>query len=192
MGLLPLARQPLDADLFGPRRRRLRKRFGSAARIRSRACPPRRERGEGRSEPLADANAAFGPAFAEIAANRNFRATAWILSDRAGEEPGGDASVSKYAETTNAVELDVAAAAPSWVVLSIVQDGGWSARDGAGRGLPVFRANGPFLALRVPAGSTLVRMRYRPPGFVPGAWISGATLVILAAVWLRRRAGSVA
>ena len=73
-------------------------------------------------------------------------------------------------------------AAPSWVVLSIVQDGGWSARDAAGRALPLSRANGPFLALKVPAGSTHVRMRYRPPGFVPGAWISGATLVILAAV----------
>ena len=144
------------------------------------------------SEPLGDANAAFGPAFAEIAGNRDFRSTAWILSDRAGEEPGGDASVSKYAETTNAVALDVAAAAPSWVVLSIVQDGGWSARDAAGRELPVFRANGPFLALRVPAGNTQVRMRYRPPGFLAGAWISGITLVILAAVWLRRRAGSVA
>lgn len=146
------------------------------------------------SEPLADANAnaAFGPAFAEIAANRNYRAMAWILSDRAGEEPGGDASISKYAETTNAVELDVAAAAPSWVVLSIVQDGGWLARDAAGRAMPLSRANGPFLALKVPAGKTHVRMRYRPPGFVPGAWISGATLVILAAVGLLRRTKSVA
>ncbi|MET0618886.1 MAG: YfhO family protein, partial [Thermoanaerobaculia bacterium] len=139
------------------------------------------------AEPLVDANAAFGPAFADIAANRDYREMAWILSDRAGEEPGGDASISKYAETTNTVELDVAAAAPSWVVLSIVQDGGWSARDAAGRALPLSRANGPFLALKVPAGSTQVRMRYRPPGFVAGAWISGITLVILVAVWLRRR-----
>jgi len=146
------------------------------------------------SEPLGDAhaNAAFGPAFAEITANRDFRATAWILSDRAGEEPGGDASISNYAETTNAVELDVAAAAPSWVVLSIVQDGGWSARDTAGRALPLSRANGPFLALKVSAGETHVRMHYRPPGFVPGAWISGASLVILmlVSVGLRRRAAT--
>jgi len=66
------------------------------------------------------------------------------------------------------------------------------ARDAAGRAMPLSRANGPFLALKVPAGKTHVRMRYRPPGFVPGAWISGATLVILAAVGLLRRTKSVA
>ena len=73
----------------------------------------------------------------------------------------------------------------AWVVLSIVQDGGWSAENGAGDALPLFRANGPFLALRLPAGNTRVRLRYSPPGFLLGAAISGITLAMLAAVALR-------
>ncbi len=140
------------------------------------------------SEPLADANTAFGPAFEEIATNRDFRATAWILGPGDGEAPGGEASITNYRETTNAIGFDAAVdEEDAWVVLSIIQDGGWSAENDAGDALPLFRANGPFLALRLPAGNTRVRLRYSPPGFLPGVAISGLTLAILAAVALRRR-----
>jgi len=140
-------------------------------------------------EPLTDANAAFGPAFAEIAANRDFRATAWVLSERAGDAPGGDAAITAYRETTNGVsfDADVAEGPDAWVVLSIVQDGGWSAEHGRGLSLPVFRANGPFLALRLPPGKTSVHLRYSPPGFRAGVWISTSTLVVLTAAVVRRR-----
>jgi hypothetical protein len=141
-------------------------------------------------EPRVDANAAFGPAFAEISTNPDFRTTAWILSDRDGEVGGGEAVLSRYEESTNAVRLDASVPAGSdgaWVVLSIVQDGGWSARDAEGRVLAVHRANGPFLALRLPPGDTRVRLEYSPPGFRAGVAISAATVLVLAAVAVRRR-----
>src|SRR5262249_28041653 len=85
-------------------------------------------------EPGLDANAAFGPAFREIAANPDFRATAWVLSDREADAPGGDAAITAYRETTNVVSFDasVGDGADAWIVLSIVQDGGWSAETGRG------------------------------------------------------------
>jgi hypothetical protein len=156
-----------------------------------RAFVPERVRlvaGTGAREPLTDANAAFGGAFREIAANPDWKATAWILSERAGEEPGGTAEISGYRETTNTASFDAdVSAGGAWVVLSLVQDGGWSARDSAGAALAVTRANGPFLAVRLPEGHRGVRLRYRPPGFLAGAWISAGTLLMLAGIALSRR-----
>ena len=142
------------------------------------------------NEPMADANAAFGPAFAEIAANPDFRATAWVLSDRSAEVSGGEAELARYEETTNAVSFDASVpteADGAWIVVSIVQDGGWSAKDAQGRDLEVRRANGPFLAVRLPPGDIRVRLRYSPPGFLTGLAISGATVLVLAGVAARRR-----
>ena len=149
------------------------------------AAPPRRE-------PRRDANAAFGNAFREIAANGDWRQTAWVLSDRDGEEPGGAAEISDYRESTNRASFRAHAGAEgAWVLLSLVQDGGWSARDGSGRDVPVRRANGPFLAVRLPPGEHAVALRYASPGFGMGTTISTATagLVIsgIAAAFLVRR-----
>lgn len=147
-------------------------------------------------EPWRDANAAFGDAFREIAANADWRQTAWILSDRDGEAPGGAAEISDYRESTNAASFRARAGADgAWVVLSLVQDGGWSARDGAGKEVPVHRANGPFLAVPLPPGEQTIALRYASPGFVMGTTISTATaglltLGIAAALLRRRRAGA--
>ena len=122
----------------------------------------------------------FGEAFQDIRSNRNWKATAWVLGGPAGEQPGVAAEISDYTETTNAAAFT--AKLPSgeaWVVVSMVQDGGWSARDETGSRLDVRRANGPFLAVRVPAGSHRVRLRYLPPGFSVGLAIGAATAVLL-------------
>lgn len=140
-----------------------------------------------------DANAAFGPAFSEIAANRDWRGRAWVLADRDGEEPGGEAEVTGYRESVNGASFDAkVGAAGAWIVLSLVQDGGWSARGAEGATIPVSPANGPFLALRVPAGTRRVALRYSPPGFVAGTWISVATLAALVGAAGRRRGPRVA
>ena len=39
--------------------------------------------------------------------------------------------------------------------------------------------NGPFLAMRVPAGTHRVRLRYRPPGWTAGLWIAAATALLV-------------
>ena len=75
-------------------------------------------------------------------------------------------------------------------MLSLVQDGGWSARDEKGEAVAVLPANGPFLAVAVPAGEHRVLLRYSPPGFRAGTVISVSTLVVLlgfAVIGLRRR-----
>ncbi|HEX4441408.1 MAG TPA: YfhO family protein [Thermoanaerobaculia bacterium] len=142
-------------------------------------------------EPLSDANAAFGKeAFAQIAATDDWAARAWILGPRgatASDVPNPSTQVGDYRESTNEASFTASAAAgPAWIVLSLVQDGGWSA-SASGGGLETSRANGPFLAVRVPAGTTAVRLRYRPPGWNAGLAIGGGTAVLLGVVAFRRR-----
>ena len=139
-----------------------------------------------RSEPLSDANAAFGPrAFAEITANSDWAGRAWVLATRGGEERDAEqanppAAITGYRETTNEVSFTATATSgATWIVTSLVQDGGWSADGDGGRALETSRANGPFLALRVPAGTHRVVLRYRPPGWRAGLWIGAASVILL-------------
>ncbi|MFY9551568.1 MAG: hypothetical protein WAU32_10485 [Thermoanaerobaculia bacterium] len=154
-------------------------------RVRLVASPVRAE------APLSNANAAFGEAgFREIAANWDWGGRAWILSETGGEVSGGRAEISGYVESTNTAAFRARVTEePAYVVLSVVQDGGWSASSDTGAKLPVLRANGPFLALRLPAGETRVRLRYRPPGAQAGALfgLTGAALLCAAGVAMSRR-----
>ncbi len=101
-----------------------------------------------------------------------------MLADRVAEEPGGAAEISGYRESTNAASFDARAGrGGAWVVLSLVQDGGWSARGADGAAIPVARANGPFLALHLPEGEHRVRdavpiagLRRRERGSRPPPW----------------------
>jgi hypothetical protein len=95
------------------------------------------------------------------------------------------AQVLDYAETADRVAFRVRTSGPvsgsgAVLVASLVNDGGWRARDENGRSLPIARANGPFLALRVPAGEHRVRLDYAAPGFRTGALVSAATLLAAA------------
>ncbi|HEY2797364.1 MAG TPA: YfhO family protein [Thermoanaerobaculia bacterium] len=147
--------------------------------------------------PAADANALFGASFREIVRNADWRRTAWILdtpdrrpaADGRADASGGEAQVSDYREETNAVAFTAEVAnAESWVVLSLVHDGGWSAREKAsGRSLELRRANGPFLALRLPSGVHRVELRYSPPGFRAGFSISALTALMLVGFAVARR-----
>ena len=75
------------------------------------------------------------------------------------------------------------------MVASLVQDGGWTARDETGRPLPTGRANGPFLAVAIPEGDHRIRLRYAPPGSRTGAvvTIGTAAALLAAAVAVRVR-----
>ncbi len=77
-----------------------------------------------------------------------------------------------------------------WLALSYAYDAGWSATAN-GSPVEIYRANGPFMAIAIPAGDTTIQMTYLPKGFALGAVISALTLLgVIAAFFLsRRRAG---
>jgi Bacterial membrane protein YfhO len=94
----------------------------------------------------------------------------------------GAARVTDYVETTNAARFRAAVSADRAVLAtSLVQDGGWTARDETGATLPVGRANGPFLSITVPRGEHRILLTYVPPGARTGGFISLAGLVVAAA-----------
>ncbi len=151
------------------------------ARVRRIAAPRSRW-------PVADAAAAFGAEFSRIAATSDWNASASILADGPTEAGNPIAHVERYEERTNAAAFDatVPSGTASVVVLSLVQDGGWTARDENGT-LPVHLANGPFLAVEVPPGAHRVRLTYVPPGWRAGAAFSMATVVAIAVLLAARR-----
>jgi hypothetical protein len=152
--------------------------------------------------PAADADALFGRSFREIVRNADWKKTAWILDPGRADSSGGEARISSYGQETNAASFTAdVASGEAWIVLSIVQDGGWSADSsdlsgsgpreaGPRRPLELHRANGPFLALRLPAGAHRVALRYSPPGFRAGVVISALTVLVALGLALagRRRA----
>ena len=70
---------------------------------------------------------------------------------------------------------------------SIPYEGGWTVRVD-GEPVEVFCAANAVIAFNITEGTHTVEMRYCPPGLIPGAIVSGAALVVFAAlVAVRRR-----
>jgi hypothetical protein len=108
-----------------------------------------------------------------------------------GRGSDGSVRVSDYREETNSASFR--AEAPPFgasVVASLVQDGGWTARDEAGSRLSTSRANGPFLAIALPGGDHRVRLTYAPPGSKAGALVSLGTLAAVLVIGTARRRGA--
>jgi hypothetical protein len=99
----------------------------------------------------------------------------------------GAVRVSDYRERTNSASFRAQTPpAGAVVVASLVQDGGWTARDESGSTLSTSRANGPFLAIALRGGDHRIRLTYAPPGSKAGALVSLATLAFLGLVLARR------
>jgi hypothetical protein len=138
-----------------------------------------------------------GARLRDLVAAMSWPTEAFLDPDPRRVPPPGDAGmngpvrVSEYEEATNSAAFrSEAPEGGAVVVASLVQDGGWTARDESGS-LPTGRANGPFLAIGIPAGPHRIRLSYIPPGARDGAIVSLATLgLVLAAAALRRRARS--
>jgi hypothetical protein len=132
--------------------------------------------------------ALFGSAAPAIAGISDWRDKAFVLGPEAGETQNGGADVSGYEESTNGASFRVrVAGGQAFLVTSLVQDGGWSARDEAGAPIGSTLANGPFLALRVPEGDRRILLKYRPPGFGIGLLASAAGLLAAVAGIVRAR-----
>jgi len=144
-----------------------------------------------------DARTAYGVPYGELFRELRWSEEAVVLEESPGalaaSGPPPEAAVSEYAETTNRISFRVRSepAGPAAVLVSsLVEDGGWRAREETGERIERTRANGPFLAIRVPAGDRRVVLEYASPGFRAGAAVSAATLAggaALAALFLARR-----
>ena len=125
----------------------------------------------------------FVAAYAELKRQGNWSQKAFVLSAPLEEHANGEAEISDYAESLGRVTFGVRArgGSPETVLLlSLVQDGGWSGRDEAGRLLPTALANGPFLAVSVTDGAHTVTLDYAPPGARAGLAVSLGMLLSVA------------
>lgn len=102
---------------------------------------------------------------------------------RGSRHEGDGFETSGYVERTNSIAFRVRApAGPVPAVVSVVQDGGWSAADESGRPLPTSKAAGVLLGVELPEGDHTIRLRYVPPGFAAGCGLSAATALALAVI----------
>jgi hypothetical protein len=112
-----------------------------------------------------------------------------VLEARPSFPPMGGAEQSARTRlahfSLNEVEIAVDAPRAGVLVCSESHMRGWSATVD-GRPAPILAANYAFRAVEVPAGSHVVRLRYRAPGFLPGLLISAGGVIVC---WfgLRRR-----
>jgi hypothetical protein len=137
---------------------------------------------------VSDAFPRFGDAARAIAANSDFRERAWVAGPGPPVEPR-PIEVVDYVEsvTRAAFRLEPPRRdGEGLLVASLLQDGGWRAHDERGRRLATALANGPFLAIRVPADVSGVRLTYAPPGFRTGALVSLLTALVLAGIRARQ------
>lgn len=150
-------------------------------------------RGTGSCASGTNALARLGEERERLFARRDWRAEASVCRAAAGpadadlEGDKGPVAVSDYRESANRITFVTESTRRTILVASVVNDGGWSATDGGGRRLDVFFANGPFLAIDVGPGRSLVRLRYAPPGFRAGAAVSILTFVAVLLLSVSRR-----
>jgi hypothetical protein len=119
--------------------------------------------------------------FDRLLEDRSERASRELFVD-AASPPTGDGRPGRVAllsRSSGAVETSVESEGGGWLVLAEAFDPGWAA-DVGGRSAPVYRVNGPFMAIPVPAGSSVVSVRYRPRSLLLGAALSLLGLVALA------------
>jgi hypothetical protein len=91
-------------------------------------------------------------------------------------EPTGVARL--VSDDGDRLEIEADAPAPAVLVLRDGYAPGWTALLD-GREVPVREHRGRHRSIAIPAGRSIVAMRYRPPGWTPGLAIAGATLLVL-------------
>jgi hypothetical protein len=137
---------------------------------------------------------AFGPVGElEVYRNRDFAPRAWWAPADANlanlELPAAPqaAQVTRY--TPTAIDLELDAPAPGYLVLSETWYAGWTASVN-GQPAPIAQVNGVFRAVPVPAGPAVVQLRYQPATWTWGLFLGAAGLActVVALALTRRRA----
>jgi len=130
--------------------------------------------------------ASFGELLARLPAQPDFVHTALVAGARDETFEGAAEVVSVARPRPEEIRVRVRTASPRLLVVPETDDGGWTA-EVSGKTVPVVRANGVFLAARVPAGETEAVFRYRPPLFREGAVVSAVSALVAAALAWRSR-----
>jgi Bacterial membrane protein YfhO len=97
-----------------------------------------------------------------------------------GPAKGTAGRVRWLTDSADELRLEVRSEKPAWLVVLDSWDPGWSASIDS-HATDVVRADYNFRAVRVPAGTSTIRMSYEPPGLVLGAVISGVTVGLIVA-----------
>lgn len=92
----------------------------------------------------------------------------------------------RYVNNINTIEVDLEGMEGRFLLLSelLTLHPGWRAFVD-GEPAKLYRADGLITAIRVPPGAMRARFAFTPPGFVPGAWISAVTVLLLAIILTR-------
>jgi hypothetical protein len=122
-----------------------------------------------------------------LSTNWNPRETVFLFTDAAGGVSATNrapAVIHSRLHTAHRIAAEVETPAPTMLVVAQAFHPAWQARVD-GRPARVWRANGAFQAVEVPAGRHTVELAYRDRWFTIGATVSAASLAIC--VWLWRR-----
>jgi Bacterial membrane protein YfhO len=109
-----------------------------------------------------------------------------VVEDAGPEATSVRGEIESIEESPGNLRMVVEASGATAVVVRDSFAAGWSATVN-GRPTPVLRADGRHLAVRVAAGRSEVKLRYRPPHLRPGLLLGAASAAITAALWGRRR-----
>jgi len=165
-----------------------------------RVFAPRTVAGVGPTGPSSDrvrsATPLFAAAYAELKRQSDWSQKAFVLGAPTEERANGEAEIRDYAESLSRLTFSVRArsggGSGTVLLVSVVQDGGWTGRDDRGLRIPTTLANGPFLAVSVPDGAHEVVLDYSPPGARAGLAVSLGTLLVVAAAGIAARASKAA
>ena len=102
-------------------------------------------------------------------------------SDAAEHRPPSVGSVEWSRESSDRMELSVAASRPAVLVVRDAWAPGWNARVDD-KAVPIVRVEGGHRAVAVPSGRSRVALEYRPPGWTLGLWVTAVSGLL--AAWL--------
>jgi hypothetical protein len=97
--------------------------------------------------------------------------------------PNGDARVLSWTVDGDRLRIATDVRQSAWMIISQAAIPGWRARAD-GRTVPITVADGALLAVKVPAGTRTVTLRYLPSSWVAGLVLSG--MAWIAIYWLSR------
>jgi hypothetical protein len=127
---------------------------------------------------------------ARLAAQPGFLEAGGVAVEGGRAASGASGRIEILKASPGRLDLEVEADSPTALVVRDGWAAGWRARVDGEKAV-VHRSNGRHQAVQVPAGRSVVRLRYRPGGLFPGLALSVlAAACLVGLLWQRRAQGS--